>query len=152
MLHTSLLSGLPTKKYQSVKEKQKNKNPVSDEDLGVNFSAWRLGISLWDSHYLQWESHCFISCTQYAPLDSHKIWILKLRPAFSEKIRLQENAQTTRCWSGACVFLLVYIWKGENVFLLSANAPFTDNSTKTLCPTADSHGCCVSPQSLLGTP
>lgn len=25
MLHTSLLSGLPTKKYQSVKEKQKNK-------------------------------------------------------------------------------------------------------------------------------
>ena len=46
MLRFSLLPDLPTKKHQSVKKKKKN--PVSDEDSGVNFQhgAWGLQASL----------------------------------------------------------------------------------------------------------
>ena len=110
-----------------------------------------LGISLWASRYLSWESCCFISCILYAPLDSHKILVLKLRPSFSEQIRLQENAKTTLCWPGAGVCACVYL-KGRTAFPWRANVTFRDNNIKTLCPRADSHGCMPHPKALFGTP
>lgn len=104
MLYTSLLPGFPTMKHQSVKKKKKS--PFLMRTWGLIFSMVPGDVAVGMPLPVMGLAASFCARDmQTAPLDSHKILVLKLRPVFSEQSSFPETPKTTLYWPGACVFM-----------------------------------------------